>query len=221
MAANGEAALRWRIPDTGSYPIYEIGIEVESREAAGTDGMLYLDYLTWDGAPDVTLRRPDEQSAMWKHAWVNNISQFQTRWEGLRVTNGNGIGFISQGTRDWTNYEVSSEVMPLLAKAWGLAARVQGRERYYALMFEPDDGGRVRLVKRQHSETLADRSFDWELDRRYQLKLRVKDGHLERLVDGEAVRSQDTSDLMMAGGGVALVVDSGSISAEQVRVAPL
>jgi len=223
LAANGEAIMRWRIPDTGSYPIYEIGIEVASRDAGGTDGTLYLDYLTWHGAPDVTLRRPDEQSVMWKHAWVNNISQFQTRWEGLRVTNGSGIGFIAQGTRDWTNYEVSSEVMPLLARAWGLAARVQGRERYYALMFEPDDGGRVRLVKRQHTETtLASRPFAWTLDRRYQLKLRVQDGGISAFVDGELLfEAADTSDSMMAGGGVALVVDSGAISSEAVRVIAL
>jgi hypothetical protein len=160
---------------------------------------------------------------MWKHAWVNNISQFQTRWEGLRVTNGDGIGFISQGTRDWKDYEVSSDVMPLLAKAWGLAARVQGRERYYALMFEPNDGGRVRLVKRQHTDTtLASRPFDWKLDRRYQLRLRVKGGGISAFVDGELLfEANDLSDSMMAGGGVALVVDSGAISSEAVRVVAL
>ena len=44
------------------------------------------------GAPEVELRRPDNnQSTMWKHAWVNNVSQFETRWEGLRVTNGEDV----------------------------------------------------------------------------------------------------------------------------------
>ena len=35
---------------------------------------------------------------------------------------------------------------PNLVNAWGLAARVQGRERYYALMFDRTEGGRVRLA---------------------------------------------------------------------------
>jgi hypothetical protein len=220
LLPQNDAVIRWRIPDTGGYPIYEIGVEIASHDSSGTDGTLYLDYLTWDGAPDVTLRRPDANSVMWKHAWVNNVSQFQTRWEGLRVTNGDGIGFVSQGTRDWQNYEVSSDIMPVLAKAWGLAARVQGRERYYALMFEPDDGGRVRLVKRQHTDTtLASRPFDWKLDQRYQVKLRVMNGEISAFVDGELVfEVQDASNQTMVGGGVALIVDTGSISSEAVRV---
>ncbi|MDB5515867.1 MAG: ADP-ribosylation/crystallin [Tardiphaga sp.] len=220
LSPQNDAVIRWRIPDTGGYPIYEIGVEIASHDSSGIDGTLYLDYLTWDGAPDVTLRRPDANSVMWKHAWVNNVSQFQTRWEGLRVTNGDGIGFVSQGTRDWQNYEVSSDIMPVLAKAWGLAARVQGRERYYALMFEPNDGGRVRLVKRQHTDTtLASRPFDWKLDQRYQVKLRVMNGEISAFVDGELVfEVQDASNQTMVGGGVALIVDTGSLSSEAVRV---
>jgi ADP-ribosylglycohydrolase len=220
LSPRGEAVMRWLIPDTGGYPIFEIGVEIASHDPLGTDGTIHLDTLTWDGAPDVTLRRPDLQSTMWKHAWVNNASQFQTRWEGLRVTNGEGLGFIAQGTRDWTNYEVSSEITPLLAKAWGLAARVQGRERYYALMFEQHDGGRVRLVKRQHTDTtLASRPFDWALDQRYALKLRMMDGDISAFINGQLVFDiRESLDQTMAGGGVALVVDTGSISSEAIRV---
>jgi hypothetical protein len=214
-----EVVMRWRIPDTGGYPIYEIGVEIASDDPKGSDGTIHLDYLTWDGAPDLTLRRPDPQSAMWKHAFVNNVSQFRTRWEGLRVSNGDGLGFIAQGSRDWKNFEVSSEITPLLAKAWGLAARVQGRERYYALMFEPDDGGRIRLVKRRHTDTmLASRPFAWALDRRYALKLRMKNDAISAFIDGELVFEARDFDPTMAGGGVALVVDTGSISSEAIRV---
>ena len=221
IAPQGAALMHWRLPDTQGYPIFEIGIELESRDPLGTDGTIYLDYLTWDGAPDITLRRPDVHSTMWKHAWVNNASQFQTRWEGLRVTNGNGLGFIAQGTRDWRNYEVSSDIMPLLADRWGLAARVQGRERYYALMFDRRDGGSVRLVKRQHHETtLACKPLDWKLDQRYRLKLRVTDGDIAAFIDDQLVfEVPDATASQMRGGGVALIVDTGSISCEAVRVA--
>ena len=218
-----QAVLSWEVPETHAYPIFEIGVEIETRDPLGVDGTLYLDYLTWGGAPDTVLKRPDNNlSTMWKHAWVNNVSQFQTRWEGLRVTNGDGLGFIAQGTRDWKDYRVTSEIMPLLANAWGLAARVQGRERYYALMFDRAEGGRVRLVKRVHDEfVLASERFDWQLDRRYRIELRVAGSDIEAHVDGEKLFSvQDTGDLPLTSGAVALVVDSGSISAEEVRVSP-
>ena len=47
------------MPDTQGYPIFDIGLEIETHDSLGVDGTLYLDYLHWDGAPDITLRRPD------------------------------------------------------------------------------------------------------------------------------------------------------------------
>ena len=40
-------------------------------------GAVYLDWLTWDGAPDVTLGRP-EGGEMWRRAWVDGVDQFQS-----------------------------------------------------------------------------------------------------------------------------------------------
>jgi ADP-ribosylglycohydrolase len=224
LQSGGEAVLSWRIPDTHGYPIFEIGLELESRQPLGVDGTIYLDYLTWSGAPEVKLYRPDNNlSTMWKHAWVNNASQFQTRWEGLRVSNGEGIGFISQGSRDWCDYHVKSEITPLLAKAWGLAARVQGRERYYALIFDAVDGGRLKLVKRDHDETiLAKARFNWELDRPYALELRVLDTAIAAFVDGKEMFSvRDEDGLPLRGGGIGLVVDTGSIATQAVDISPI
>jgi hypothetical protein len=100
---------------------------------------------------------------------------------------------------------------------------VQGRERYYALMFDRTEGGRVRLVKRVHDEVvLAGERFAWEFDCKYKVELRVVGGEIEAHVDGKKLFGvQDTGELPLTGGAVALVVDSGSISAEEVRVAPL
>lgn len=224
LLSGSEAMLTWRVPDTGGYPIFEVGLEIETRDRSGIDGVMYLDYLTWNGAPKTVLRRPDDNlSTMWKHAWVNNVSQFQTRWEGLRITNGEGIGFIAQGSRDWKDYRVRSEVTPLLAEAWGLAARIQGRERYYAVMFDKSDGGRAKLIKRVHDETvLASERFSWRLDQKYVVELQVKDNEIQALVDGRKLfEIRDTQQLPLTGGGVGLVVDTGSISTQAVHVTSL
>jgi ADP-ribosylglycohydrolase len=224
LQSSDDAVLTWRIPDTGGYPIFEIGLELETPEPLGVDGTVFLDYLTWSGAPETRLLRPDNNlSAMWKHAWVNNVSQFQTRWEGLRVTNGEGIGFISQGSRDWRNYRVRSEITPLIGKGWGLAARLQGRERYYALMFDATDGGQVRLVRRDHEETvLASDRFPWQLDRPYAVELHLRDTEIRAVIDGKQMFSvRDEDRLRLTGGAIGLVVDTGSISAQAVDISPL
>jgi len=49
--------VSWRVPDTGGYPIFEIGLEFEAQASFGIDGRAYLDYLTWAGAPAIELRR--------------------------------------------------------------------------------------------------------------------------------------------------------------------
>jgi hypothetical protein len=90
-------------------------------------------------------------------------------------------------------------------------------------MFDRQDGGSVRLVKRQHCETtLASKPFNWKLDQRYTLKLRVLDGDITASIDGQLVfEVRDATASQMSGGGVALIVDTGSISCEAVRVAPV
>ena len=223
LAPGDASVLTWRLPDTGGYPVFDIGLEIAARDPAGVDGRVHLDYLHWQGAPDVTLRRPDLESTMWKHAWMNDVDQLQTRWEGLRVTKASGIGLLAQGTRDWKDYRVEVRVVPLLARSWGVAARVQGRERYYALMFDGRDGGSVRLVRRCHRETvLVERAFSWKLDQPYELVLRVEGGRISAAIDGETLFDlDDRSAEALDGGGVALIVDTGSIATDAVRVMPL
>jgi ADP-ribosylglycohydrolase len=224
LSSATEAILTWRVPDTGGYPVFEVGLEIETRDQSGVDGVIYLDYLTWSGAPKTVFRRPDDNlSTMWKHAWVSNASQFNTRWEGLRVSNGEGVGFIAQGSRDWKNYRVRSEIKPLLAEAWGLAARIQGRERYYAVMFDKSDGGSIKLVKRVHDETVLARDpFSWQLDQKYVVELQVEDNEIQAFVDGRKILEfTDTQPLPLTGGGAGLVVDTGSISTQAVHVTSL
>jgi ADP-ribosylglycohydrolase len=222
IAANGDAVMRWRVPETGGYPIYDIGLELETVSPAGVDGSIYLDYLRWEGAPDLTLRRPDTESMMWKHAWVNAASYFQTRWDGLRITSNEGLGLISQGSREWKHYSVEADIKPLLADRWGLAARTQGRERYYALMFDQGEGGRVRLVRRCHEETtLASEPFAWSLDKTYRCRLDVRGRSLRAFVDDRLVFQAEDSAEGLAGGGVGLLVETGSVANREVRVRPL
>ncbi|HUU42183.1 MAG TPA: ADP-ribosylglycohydrolase family protein, partial [Planctomycetota bacterium] len=63
--ADGTAA--WRVPDTNGAPIVRVGVEM-SRP-----GVVRLDYLTWDGAPDVWLIPRDDVGTAWQEAWVNGV----------------------------------------------------------------------------------------------------------------------------------------------------
>ncbi len=56
LLPGAEHDFAWLIPDTDGQPIAEIGVEIASGPRA--DGTVYLDYLTWDGVPEVTWARP-------------------------------------------------------------------------------------------------------------------------------------------------------------------
>src|SRR6266498_3015378 len=110
------------------------------------DRSVYLDYLTWDGEPDVVLARPEHGGTLWRRAWVDGVDQFDGGWpEPFRIVQNQGTGLLIHGARDWRDYHVRAAITPHLALAAGIAARVQGMRRYYALLLCA--GGVARLIK--------------------------------------------------------------------------
>jgi hypothetical protein len=90
-------------------------------------------------------------------------------------------------------------------------------------MFDGAEGGRVKLIKRDHDETvLAEERFAWEPDRPYALELRLDDTGIQAFVDGKPVFSvRDEDRLPLRGGAVGLVVDTGSIATRAVHVSAI
>jgi len=215
--------FEWHIGDTGSAPIAEVGLEISSERRA--DGSVYLDYLTWDGAPDVVLTRPAHGGTMWRRAWVDGVDNYGSRYpEPYRLIQNHGTGLLMQGTREWTDYRVSADVTPHMAKAAGIAARVQGMRRYYALLLCNDgaDGHPIaRLVKALDGDSvLAEADFPWEFGETHDLSLEVVGAHLRAWVDGQFLFEVDDPDLSLTGGGVALVCEEGRTATQVVKVQP-
>jgi ADP-ribosylglycohydrolase len=208
----------WRIPDTGGAPIASIGLELAADR--GASGTVYLDYLAWDGAPDVTFGRPTHGGTMWRRAWMDGIDQAE-RWypEAYRLMQNRGRGLWTQGTREWTDYTVTADVSPHLVVAAGLAARVQGMRRYYALLL--CGGGTVRLVKALDGDrVLGEADLPWEPDRPYTLSIEVIGFRLRAWIDGHLLFDVEDFDHPLLGGGVALLCEEGRVSTDTVTIRP-
>ena len=105
-----------------------------------------------------------------------------------------------------------------------MGARVQGRQRYLAVLFdavgEGAAGRRARLVRVCGAETtLAARDFAWVPDRAYAVRLEVEGPRVSAYVDGEKLL--EGSDETFATGGISLIVEVGSVGTEAVSVRPL
>lgn len=215
LAPGAAQELEWRVPEQGGQPIGGLGVVVRSSEVPG--GSIYLDYVTWDGTPEVHFTRP-AGGTVWRRAWVAGVDHYDRWWpEPFRLIQDEGTGLLLTGTREWTDYTVTAAVRPHMVARAGLAARVQGMRRWYGLLLCAD--GQAQLVKSLDGEqVLAEAAYEWVLDRTYQLELTVSGADLVASVDGKELFRAHDGDL--ATGGIALVADEGTVSVDEVAVRP-
>lgn len=214
----GALKLSWQIDASAGQPIAEIGVRLQCDSA--THGKVYLDYLTWQGEPDVVWRKAAPGGTMWRRAWVDAVDHYFTHFEGLfRLAQDQGRGLLMQGTRRWKNVAVAATVTPFLARRFGLAVRVQGMTRYYALLV--DGNGGIELVRVHNTETtLVKGKVDWDGESPLSLRLEVFGDELWGRVDGVRVLNAVDSGSKLKGGGIALIVEEGCINVNGVEVRP-
>jgi ADP-ribosylglycohydrolase len=222
LDAGATIETEWIIPDTHSQPIAQVGFECEAKS-----GSVYLDYLTWDGEPNVVLTRPFgsknrwEPPLVWRQAWVNAMDKWEVWWsEPYRLVQNDGRGLIIHGTREWKDYEVEADITPWLMDAGGIGARVQGLKRFYALQLKK--GNKVHLVKALDGDTiLAECDYQWETHKTYSLKLQVSGTRIKGWVDGELEFDIVDDETPLLCGAVAYVVDLGHINSQAMTVKPI
>ena len=216
LAPGESAQLTWQVPDLGGAPVAQIGILISSLGPAV--GAVYLDYLTWEGVPQVTFLRPATSGTMWRRQWVVAADHLQSHPDdAFRMIQNRGRGLAITGTREWRDYCVQAVVTPHLVRSFGLAARVQGLERYYALILS--EGNTARLIKRLDGETLmAEQPLAWALDRPYDLRLGVEGSCIRAWVGDSLLFRVTDLDRPLTGGGIALLCEEGRMGTDSVSV---
>lgn len=222
LVSGRQYEFNWRIPDLLGDPVFETGLEFtadpDTPAKHGNSGTVILDYMTWDGVPDITFARPPHKGNFWRKMWVNGVDHFESSGEPFRLIQDSGTGLLLTGTREWNNYTVSSVITPHMVKSCGLAARVQGMRRYYALILGKD--GKARLVKAlDGNNTLAEAACTLEFGRSYALSLTVTGSRIRANLDGTILFEVNDGDL--ASGGIALVCEEGRMATDAVSVKPV
>ncbi len=211
-----DRAIIWRIPDTHGEPIAEIGLELRG---AANAGVVYLDSLTWQGAPDVTFRRTS--SEYWAKTWVDGVDQYEQRFpESFRVMQNSGRGLLITGSADWSGYRLTVTASSFLAKAFGIAVCVRGMRRYLGLLLCAD--GKARLIRMLDTEhILVETDFVWQHGQSCTLALATDGSHLQAWIDDKLLFDVPDTGLVLTSGGIALVCEEGVMSTDQVSVQPL
>jgi hypothetical protein len=212
------ARLSWQLDDPNSGPVAEIGVEIEPQEISA--GVVYLDDLGWNGEPHVEFARPAGEGTAWRRAWVEAADRLVVNGPAsYRLVQNSGRGFLITGTREWRDYRISATLFPYLAEAVGLAVRVQGLRRYYALL--AGAGGRIRLVKVLGEETvLAEQPHPWAYGRALQLGLEVEGARLRAWADGQLLFDLEDPAAPLLDGGIALAIEAGCVDCDRITVRP-
>ena len=217
LAAGVYEEFSWRVPDTAGRPIAGIGLACRGEG----DAVLYMDYITWSGTPELTLTVPtgdsdDGPDTMWRRAWVDGIDLWQKTWpEPFRLVQNEARGLLMQGTREWTDYEVQATITPTLISAGGIALRVQGMRRYYALLL--CDDGMARLIKAFDGDVvLGTAAHRWREEESYELRLQAQGPLLRAWIDGELLF--EVEDDALDGGAAAFVLQEGHMVSHSMTI---
>jgi hypothetical protein len=150
---------------------------------------------------------------------VNAASCFSSGFrQAFRISQDRGEGMIIHGGRQWADYRVQTVLTVHLARYAGVGVRVQGLRRYYAaILVRP---GVVRLIRAYDGSivTLAEAPFEWAFDVAYAFEVQAAGDVVSISVGGTRLEVRDRSAEALADGGVALIVNEGACSCDEVRV---
>ncbi|KAL4911317.1 hypothetical protein BDW74DRAFT_184698 [Aspergillus multicolor] len=223
-------SLTWTIPDvTDGRPIHRVGLYIQPTTESPLVGTIWLDSLRWDGAPRLVFRRPSSPSLVrgqaWYRSWINGVSKLHTDMDShsFILCQDTGEGIAMYGTKEWTDYRVSVPKLKVnLGAPVGVALRVQGLNRYYALLLTNTNSGgrRMALVKAKDEGriTLASVPFEWALDGEYDFVLEAQGDTILGRINGVELTASDNQ---YPGGGAGLVVTEGAICVDSVEISPL
>ncbi|KAJ8123331.1 hypothetical protein O1611_g9618 [Lasiodiplodia mahajangana] len=220
MSPNNAEVLEWVIPsDLGGQPIESVGISVSSNHHE-FNGTLWLDSLGWHGSPELTLRENGSEGSLefYKRAFVTGADSFHL-WGKFWVAQDEGEGIVTYGTREWTDYRVVfRDFVTNIGEPVGVAVRVQGLNRYYALEFA--SGGNLVLVKALDKQRIkfAATGFDWKIDTKYTIIVTIEHNKLYAQVGNVTL---STTDWQYQTGGIGLVVTNGSLSVNSIEIGPI
>jgi ADP-ribosylglycohydrolase len=220
----GDNKLLWRVPDVGGLPIHRIGLELAAdRRLSGRIAIVDLD---WAGAPEAFVMggafdlspklSPFDTSTFWIKSFVSSARHFAPDiFSTFCLSHPGTNGVVTTGTRDWVDYQVSSQLTLDLHKAVGLVARARGHRRYYAAIVENQT---AKLVKRKDErvEVLAQVKYSYAENAKLRFTLSVVGARLAFTIDGnQLLVAHDDS---FPSGGAGFFIEEGTVPAHGFSV---
>jgi len=221
LAPSSSATLEWTVPGNGPWPVCRAGLS-----ASGPSGStVVLECLDWGGVPRLEFTRPADcppdwpQPSLISRMFLQSMDHFTGHPDiAFQFAQNRRTGLVHLGCREWRDYRVNAGLRPTLG-TYGLAARVQGLTRHYALLAGED--GVARLVRRAHTETvLASAPFPWQPRVFATFELELEGSRITARIDGREIASVRDAEGLDAG-GIGFTATAGRAEARNLVIEPL
>ena len=145
------------------------------------------------------------------------MTSFWPWQKAFRINQSSGEGLLAYGTREWADYAVASDLTVNLGDG-GVAVRVQGMRRYYAIRLLRRGVLQVVRVRDDEQLVLAECPFPFVLDKSIGLRASLRGPAITVVADGVTLAASDDSPERFANGGIGLIVTDGMIQTDAVTV---
>lgn len=218
---SGYQDIVWNIPSTNGMPIFRVGVSVTSPQRF--DGTVYLCSMDWKDAPEAYALKGMLMTSIWNtnpswlQTWVSSAKQFQADSNHtVCVSHPEDNGVATIGTRDWTDYAVSSRLMFSLHQSGGLILRSNGHRRYYAAVLSGHQKAQIICRRDDQVTVLAETNLTYQEDILYALRFSAKGSQLRFEINGEQILSAE--DTMFLNGAAGFLINYGTMCADGFAV---
>ncbi|MDR2404472.1 MAG: ADP-ribosylglycohydrolase family protein [Spirochaetaceae bacterium] len=187
----GRNVIQDAAPFIGGMPIFRFGLDC-TGESEGAE--ILVTRIDWSNTPVLFAQRGMMMQSIWEtkpywfRGWVSSAKQFAADFtHTLCISHTEQNGVVTIGTRDWSDYEVETNLIFSLHQAGGLVLRSRGHRLYYGLLFS--GGDTLSIIECVHGKETVLQSipFAYRQDIPYKVIARVKENRISVAVDGRPV----------------------------------
>lgn len=217
-----EVEIKWLIPDNGGLPVLRFGLEFSSEKRFRGD--VIIRSVDWSNTPllleqkGIMMKDMWDTDPFWAKMFVASAKNFSPNLNCTYcISHDEPGGLATVGTRDFTDYTVSSTLKFSLHKRGGLAARSVGHRRYYAAVVS--GGNKFQIIKHRDDEeiVLAESRVEYAQFEKYPMSLTVCGNKLEASFGGVMIRAEDQNDPYLCG-AAGYLVDEGAVFIDGFRL---
>lgn len=205
----------WKIPDNGGLPILRFGLEFASHKRYTGD--VFVRSIDWCNTPEkleqkgIMMRDMWDTNPFWAKMFVASAKNFSPNLNCTYcISHDEPGGLATIGTRDFTDYKVSSVLKFSLHKRGGLVARSTGHRRYYAAVVSGGDTFQIIRHYDDDEQILAEGKVAYSQFEKYAMSFTVC-GNKLKAEFGETILLAEDSENLLTRGAAGYLVDEGAV----------